>query len=146
MSIPMWTTIQFFLLIQMGRRPKRERVERSADIGYNESHRIRKDRWCYVPVRPGTVAISPEQWGGKAAVRPFISRIRGRSSLVQFNGITATIGSKVVPLVREKLQNDSPGMLIIELMSLKRVPKYIQLMTICVPKEMPCPDLSVEEK
>lgn len=68
-------------------------------------------------ITPNTAAIDPAQWGGKAAVRPFLGDISGKfidnhgAVVGSFKGITDVIGP---PSARDKLKRINPHTLIIE--------------------------------
>ena len=79
-------------------------------------------------VKAGSVAIIPDQWGGKSTIRPHIGNISGsiigddNSIVGSFNEITDVIGGAPPKgyeemNVRDALKKINPGLLIIELPS-----------------------------
>lgn len=63
------------------------------------------------------VVVIPSQWGGRGALRPYLSQIGGTLPAygVSFQGVVDTIGSTTVPNVQGFLMNKYPGQLILEL-------------------------------
>ncbi len=98
------------------------------------------------PVTAGGAAVIPDQWGGKARLRPNLGDISGQfqgagGQAVTFDGVSDVIGGKSpVPgmNVRDALQQRYPGDLIIELPG---APKDYGTMTgsVRVPAGMICP-------
>jgi len=91
-----------------------------------------------VPVTAGSAAVIPSQWGGKAALRPYIGQISGTAGGASFSGITDVVGSNEVPNVRDVLQARYPGQLILELPSSKDLGS-VDVTIRGVPEDKPCP-------
>jgi RHS repeat-associated protein len=99
-----------------------------------------------VKVTAGSAAVIPSQWGGKAKLRPYLAQIKGiLEEGTSFSGITDVIGSNVVPKVRERLQRDNPGLLILELISAPE-DLTIKRVELTVPANLPCPMGTKEKK
>jgi RHS repeat-associated protein len=99
-----------------------------------------------VEVAAGSAAVIPSQWGGKAKLRPYLAQIKGTlEEGTSFSGITDVIGSSVIPNVRDYLQDTYPGVLILELVSL-RIDIGIVNVELTVPAGFPCPAGTVEKK
>jgi RHS repeat-associated protein len=96
-----------------------------------------------VTITNNSVAVAPEQWGGRPALAPYINQVSGgvsgRNPYFQnsFSGITDVIGSNVVPHVRQFLMARYPGQLLLEF------PGGIDLgartVTLSVPQALGCP-------
>ena len=103
-----------------------------------------------VPVTAQGAAIIPDQWGGKASIRPYIGQIRGTfSGGASFSGIVDVIGGQppagfpADSNVRDDLMQLFPGQLIIELPGAAR--DYgITNVTLTIPGAVDCPDHTTE--
>ncbi len=85
-------------------------------------------------------AVIPSQWGGKGALRPYISQISGvfPGPNISFQGVVETIGSTAVPNVQGYLMGRFPGNLILELPGASR--DYgITSVNLTIPASMTCP-------
>ncbi|HEV2387691.1 MAG TPA: RHS repeat-associated core domain-containing protein [Candidatus Acidoferrales bacterium] len=92
------------------------------------------------PVQAGSTAVSPNQWGGKSVLGPVLGEISGvfPGTDQSFNGISDVIGSNVVPNVRDVLQTDNPGQLLLELPTGPDLGGQVPVI-LTVPASLPCP-------
>jgi len=96
-----------------------------------------------IPVRMGTAAIDPAQWGGdKAALRSARDRIFGQTAGGQrFDGISDVVGEDDVPAgfrnIREFFNARFPGTVTIELVGGED--EGVTTVEVSVPEGIPCP-------
>lgn len=85
-------------------------------------------------------AVIPSQFGGKGALRPYLSQISGVFPNVNasFQGAVDVIGSTTVPNVQAFLMSKNPGDLILELPGASQ--DYgVTAATLTIPSAMNCP-------
>ena len=100
------------------------------------------------PVTANGTAVDPAQWGGRAALRPYLGQISGASAdgTPLFNGISDVVGGKTESIggqvydaahVRDGIKATHPGQLVLEIPNKNDM--GTKSVVLRVPKALDCP-------